>query len=132
MVNATLRLHVLDQILSDPIQIEAYPLLHAWNADEATWEQATNTDPWSAPGASSTLDRTRLPSAVSTDIVPGQDAILDLTSIIQIWRQHPDSAHGLLLRASTNSAQSVRIASFEYSLTRWRPRLEISLLGQRP
>ena len=130
VTNATLRLHVLDQTLTDTVKIEVYPLLRLWNAQEATWEQAANDDPWASPGASGAPDRTRLPSAISLAVIPGEDAILDLTSIVQVWRLNPDSQHGLLLALRTTTGeQTLRIAGFAYSLPGWRPRLEVSVLG---
>jgi len=131
IVNATLRLHVLDQSLSSPVKLEAYPILRPWDIDTVTWLEASPGKPWSEPGASGAPDRTRYPSALSLTVVPGEDAILDLTSIVQVWRTSPESQNGILLAVRTEDELSLRIAGFEYSLPGWRPRLEVSVMGTR-
>ena len=105
--------------------------MRPWKVDEATWEQAAFGQPWSVPGAAGVTDRTRSPTAISLPVVPGEDAILDLTAVVQLWQQDPSSKHGLLVAARSATAQSLRIAGYEYILPGWRPRLEITVMGQR-
>ena len=65
--------------------------------------------------------------AVSAPLVPVSDFSVDLTDLVRDWLADPDSQHGVLLEADSEAEIVMYLASFEHSVTDWRPRLEITL-----
>ncbi|MCP4164807.1 MAG: DNRLRE domain-containing protein, partial [Chloroflexi bacterium] len=124
---ALLRVRVLDETLPATAKLRAYTLLRPWDASSATWHNASPGQPWSQPGAVGPSDRTNEPVSAGVTLSAGEYVWLDVTSAVRSWHSEPNSEHGLLLELLSNIEQPVSLASFDYPLTDWRPRLEITL-----
>jgi hypothetical protein len=122
--NAQLRLYVVDETLSPNVVVKCYPLLRDWDAGIVNWTKAASGVPWSSPGASGPEDRGDA-IALSDELVPGSYFSLDVTDVVQDWLADPNSQHGILLAARSEAEEVIHLASFEHSVSDWRPRLEI-------
>ncbi len=124
---AVLRVYVLDTALPGPTALTVYPLLRAWNANQATWQQAFAGTPWAQPGAAGPEDRANSAIAVSAPFNTGGYVMMDVTALVQQWLSDPASRHGMLVAVDGADSRTLTLASLEHSLTDWRPRLEITL-----
>ncbi len=124
---AALRVYVLDSGLYGPVTLDVYPLLRPWDASQATWQSASAGVPWAQPGAAGPEDRAAAPIASSSPLTTGGYVTLDITALVQQWLVDPASKHGILLSIDDAGSKLLTLASLEYSLTDWRPRLEITL-----
>ena len=124
---AALRIHVLDSALPGPATLGVYPLLRPWNANQATWQQASAGAPWAQAGAAGPEDRAAAPVASSSPLTSGGYVTLDITALVQQWLVDPASKHGMLLSIDDAGNKTLTMASLEWSLLDWRPRLEITL-----
>lgn len=123
---AVLRLYVLDSPLPVPTTLGIYPLLRPWNANEVTWQQASTGVPWAQPGAAGPEDRAAAPVA-SSPLTTGGYVTLDITALVQQWLVEPANKYGMLVSVQDADNKALTISSMEWSLTDWRPRLEITL-----
>jgi len=124
--NAQLRLFVLDDSLPPNTTVTAYPLLRDWDSGVVNWTEAANGELWSGSGASGPEDRAAA-VGVSAPLGPASHFSLDLTDLVRDWLADPESRHGILLSANSEAEVVMYLASFEHSVTDWRPRLEITL-----
>ena len=129
VTQALLKLEVLE-VSSAPasgFSLAGYAMLRPWQAGEATWEQAAAGTTWTSAGASGIDDRASTVAAASllaNDLGP---ATLDVTALIQQWQTDPSSNYGLMIIPGGSDKTVLSLASAEYSLPAWRPRLEITL-----
>jgi hypothetical protein len=124
---ATLRLHPLTDDLPSGVSLVVYEIGRPWDAQTATWYQATANSLWSQPGASGPGDRSLTPIAGSAPLVAGQDILFDVTDTVRQWLADPGSHYGFLIAVADDAPAILDLASFEYTYARWRPRLELVL-----
>ncbi|NOX62813.1 MAG: DNRLRE domain-containing protein, partial [Chloroflexi bacterium] len=123
---AILRVRLLTPANLDGVVLEVYPLLRAWTPSQTTWYQAQNGAMWQTPGAAGPNDRGDLIAVA--DAVDADGFIrIDVTPLVQGWVNDPFNNYGLLLALRSEQSASIGLASMNYSLPDWRPRLEITL-----
>ena len=108
--------------------IEAYRVLTYTSLCEATWEQATRTSRWAAPGCNGlNLDRSSAPESRVTTSGARKWYSLDLTDAVQGWTNGSLENHGVLLRgAGPTDTAMFYFASNETDPVSQRPRLVIT------
>ena len=124
VVRATVELFLMDRSAFVPVTLEAYTLRRSWSEGEATWEQATATQPWDGVGASGSGDRgERVGSQVITQRT-GWVAV-DVTEAVRTWVAHPETNLGVLLTAQGDLPLSLTFPAREWLAAKVRPRLRI-------
>ncbi len=145
VLRATLGFYVQEHSNEGEIDVSAYVLRKAWNANEATWEQASATTPWGVKGANSTGGETQDRDAIPTDTrslrrirytdVTGEQFLiddatwysLDITQAVREWVANPERNFGVILKGSVGST-AVRIAASEWREVDLRPCLVITYM----
>lgn len=126
---ARLTLSLLDN-LSQPMDVGLYRGLRHWLDSEATWYQATSSDPWEEAGAAGSTDRAFYASQAVQAAGP---YYLNVKSLVQNWLDVPLSNHGLVLEGGGPSSPKYGLASSEYvGDTSRRPVLEIWYMDPTP
>ncbi|MCO6451735.1 MAG: DNRLRE domain-containing protein, partial [Caldilineales bacterium] len=129
VANATLTLRFLNRGAAEITEVEVYPLLTPWLAGQATWMKAGNNLLWQTPGAAGISDRTIQPIVSVAVANTSESLTIDITPLIQGWYGGSISDFGLLLRLRSTANDNIELASFNYSLPDWRPRLDLILAG---
>jgi hypothetical protein len=110
------------------MNVYCYALERPWREDEATWLQATEGSPWSAPGADAPArDRAEQWSAMAIVSAPNTLYNFDLASITQTWVSNPGANHGLLLKGDGNISE-YRFWSSNYFDPERTPTLHVTYL----
>jgi hypothetical protein len=89
--------------------LDAYRMLRGWNAAQATWVKATNTDNWEIAGASGLSDREADPAASASVTINYWQTIksrgpwlawyhLNALALVQGWVANPQSNLGVQLK----------------------------------
>jgi len=116
----------------ETLEVAAHGLLHGWDANEATWLQASDEEAWAKPGAWG-ADQDYAWTA-SSQAVLNQTSTwygFNVTNLVQQWLQDPASNYGLLLRGGAGLA-SFQLSSSESAILANRPVLEIVYVQPTP
>ncbi len=103
VVSATFSLYTTKPYQSypqqSPLRAGVFKLNREWTSTEATWNQASQGNPWSVPGANGVPDdRDDAPVDIQTISHLNEWFTWDVTSILQSWLSNPDSMKGLLVK----------------------------------
>ena len=132
VTEATLYLFAWYRSQAYPITAKAYRVKRHWNENEATWNQATSTNPWSQPGCNDPLyDYDPISVATSTVDATNQYYAWDLTQMVQRWVASPVSNEGVLLVGEGPSAQ-YQFRTSEAIAPNQRPYLMVTYYLQQP
>jgi len=129
ITSARLGLYCYDRNVEGSIEIGVYQVVRPWIEFEATWQRATDSDPWGTAGCDD-LATDRLASPVYSTTVAGTGVFqyFDVRDMVQNWVSNPSSNQGLILLAPDH----VRIyvyASSEWPSPEGRPELTITWIG---
>jgi len=107
------------------IKVSAYEVTRAWDASEATWNNANATDTWGSPGCDE-VGTDRQADAVTYRYVysANQSDEWDVRPLVQNWVADPATNKGLLL-VGYDIDQEVRFRSSEWRTLQQRPKLTI-------
>jgi len=129
---ATLSLFCLSRNQADrTLMATGYELLRPWTEDQATWQQASNGQPWATSGADGLTDRRS--NMADLNIVDSDSTWFDfeLTNLVQQWVARPETNHGVIIKGAGASSVIYFFASSEYENPNYRPRLTL-WIGHRP
>jgi len=112
VLGSALRFYTTSQRNTETLTVSAYQMRRAWNAAEATWFQATATDPWGTNGAENTASD-RYADADSTVSINQvfKTYEMNVRPMTRRWVANPDVNRGLLLKGQSNQYTWYRIAS---------------------
>ena len=105
-----------------------YPLMRSWSESAATWNRATTSVNWQAPGATGAQDRG---STVIGSITANRTGAYTITlnsagiELVQGWVNAPTSNYGMIL-VNTASSDGLDFRSSNYSTASARPKLVIT------
>ncbi len=121
---AYLELYSLLQSNPAYFYVRAFPMRTPWQANEATWTQATRNTSWTKAGLAANSDYA-LPY---TDFSfqnrgVGRWVRLEVTDAVREWLAHPQNNHGLLIDIYNLKDVAIDFASSEYGNVGLRPRL---------
>jgi hypothetical protein len=130
IVQASLKLYLVEMVLQWDIAGEVHGLLRTWSEVTANWRGPATGQTWAEPGA----------QGIGTDYVswatnrlffatPGQWYTFDVTQLVQSWVANPASNRGMILLAlpgNSNANNEVRFASSEYTDRTLRPQLSVT------
>lgn len=120
---AALSLYTVSTSNANEVYIDSYRLNRAWNELEATWNAATNSQPWVEPGANNVPSDREGTSIYSREFLgTGSRRGFDITSAIAGWVVNPNSNYGLELRSDALAVQ-YNFASAENATAANRPKL---------
>ena len=120
---AALSLYVQSDGNGNEITISGHRLNRPWNEMEATWNQATASQSWGAPGANAVpADREGAALDSREFLGDGKRLGLDLTSAVAGWVASPASNYGVALRSASRAVQ-YDFASAESANAASRPKL---------
>lgn len=107
------------------MDMQAYMLRRHWEEQEVTWNAATKSQRWGAPGASDPLSD-HDPTVVGSFSVRRLETayLLDITSAVRLWLADPSANHGLLL-VGTGNIVEYRFWSLNYLDPALRPKLVV-------
>lgn len=117
-----------------PLQVDS--LTRSWKVGEATWNRASGTSAWTAPGASNVSGDRAGVIADTRTVFPTADVTdrygFDVTDIVRGWASDPSSNQGFELRVQLLSGawgtakDGFSVASDDYSVVASRPQLMIA------
>ncbi|MHC4712700.1 MAG: putative Ig domain-containing protein, partial [Planctomycetota bacterium] len=94
---AVIEVYISDVITSTP-SVSAFRVIQPWVAAEATYNNASASIPWAAPGLLSGTDYTATDFAQSSTISSPQWATIDITAIAQGWFDSSYANEGIMLK----------------------------------
>jgi hypothetical protein len=126
IVEAELSLWTTGQSNDNPATVGLYFLNRPWQVEQATWLQATSTQPWSVPGANATPDdRNAAPHSTTEVTETSHWYDWNVTAPVQDWVQNPAGNNGITLKAFAVPKVQYYFASSEYNNPTDRPKLTI-------
>jgi hypothetical protein len=130
VVSASLEVYVVERSLQTDMVLQAYGLQRAWSELAATWELATSSVRWTAPGANGPgQDRDFGPTAATPISAVGRWYDVDVTHVLRRWQVNRQTNHGLALKASAGSENAnveFIMASAQFPVAAQRPKLVIT------
>lgn len=114
--------------------ISIFQILRPWNAQQATWNQATAQEKWGLAGCDQAgVDRSALPID-TTLAIAGAEIAFDVTDLVASWVERPAENHGLLLQGMGQIAVQHSLTSSEHWYAALRPRLTVlyGVLANQP
>ena len=126
---ARLQLYTIYSHDSNPLTLNAFPLLRNWNEAETTWNQVAVATPWATAGASA--DNADYDSSIhSATTVNATFApyTLNLRPVVKTWVADPVTNHGIIIRGTAAPSAEYRLASAEYPDPNLRPELTVDYL----
>lgn len=130
VVSASLEVYVVERSLQTDMVLQAYGLQRTWSELAATWELATSSVPWTAPGANAPgQDRDFGPTAATPIRAVGRWYEIDITHVLRRWQVNRQTNHGLALKAgagSENANVEFMMASAQFPVAAQRPKLVIT------
>ncbi|NOZ51425.1 MAG: DNRLRE domain-containing protein, partial [Chloroflexi bacterium] len=127
---ATLRLYVLKRTNNTSMYLRSFDMATPWDANAATWYQASSGRNWKAPGIGAD-DYTGLYTDFEFIQRIGQWIDLDVTDVARRWLQNPASNRGLLLDGYSIPNIGYEFASSEYPDIGLRPQLLLEYLNPK-
>ena len=129
VVSVSLAVYVVERSLPTDLVLQAYGLQRAWSEATATWEQATASTRWAAPGANDPgQDRDYGPTAATPINAVGRWYSVDVTHVLRRWQVNRQTNYGLTLKAtagSENANVEFTMASAQFAVAAQRPKLTI-------
>ena len=129
VVSVSLAVYVVERSLPTDLVLQAYGLQRAWSEATATWEQATASTRWVAPGANAPgQDRDYGPTAATPINAVGRWYSVDVTHVLRRWQVNRQTNYGLTLKAtagSENANVEFTMASAQFAVAAQRPKLTI-------
>jgi len=130
VVGAELGVYVVARSNTANLPTMAYRVLRSWVDTEATWEQASQDNPWGIAGCNGTSsDRQGVPEDAQ---VLGSKGIsdwwyyFDVSEMARYWVEHPEANWGLILKAGETSSVEYSLASSDRPSDRQlRPKLSV-------
>jgi hypothetical protein len=122
---AWLELTVVGRTQPQGLRGMLYPLPRSWGESSATWEMADGGAPWPEPGGGDDQQ------PIATFSFPAVGSIeIPLGALVQDWVAHPERNHGVMFRAEGAPTTEYYMASSEWGIARYRPRLRLRLAGE--
>ena len=131
IVQASLQLRARYRDKTLPCTVGAYRMLRPWATSQATWQNATSTEPWGYPGVWP-ADCEFLPLFERAMASGDEWYSFDITSAVNGWLANPASNFGVLVRGSACGAVTYQFSSSEDGAQEYRPRLLISYREPTP
>ena len=133
--SAVLSLETRDRSNSGTSQVYAYPVNLAWVASEATWRQASATEPWHLDGCS-LPGSDYVENLLDKVIVDAEYTRFewDIRAAVQSWVDQTGGHFGVILKAERGTSVRYNYVSADYPPSPLqRPRLDICYhLGDTP
>jgi pimeloyl-ACP methyl ester carboxylesterase len=130
--SAQLTVHLLETRGSD-ITVSAYEMLRPWLDSDATWDDASQGQPWNEPGIGEGSDRSSTAEYAVQAVRWEGPYSFSLKPLIERWLAARQGNHGLILIGSGfYSSYSYPLASSEHGDAGKRPVLEIDFMYPRP
>jgi hypothetical protein len=130
IVQASLKLYLVEMILQWDIRGEVHGLLRTWSEATATWRGPATGQSWAEWGAQG-IGTDYMSWATDRLVIatPGRWYTFDVTQLVQTWVADPASNRGMILLAlpgDSNANNEVRFASSEHADRTLRPQLSVS------
>ncbi len=129
VVSASLSVYVVERSLPTDLVMQVYGLQRAWSESEATWERATGSVLWAAPGANAPgSDRDYGALSAASVAAVGRWYTLDVTHLLRRWQANRQTNLGLALKTgagSENANVEIALASAQFAEAAQRPKLMI-------
>ena len=131
VLQAWLELYAVSRTSTDPVELQVYPLVREWNANQANWYRARVGEDWGDPGANDTAtDCWPMPAATQVASIVDQWISFDLTTLVQHWQHYPEMNLGVAVRAVGDTDVEYSFYSNEYQWSiALHPRLIITYQG---
>ncbi|MBN2360568.1 MAG: DNRLRE domain-containing protein [Deltaproteobacteria bacterium] len=128
--SAKLWLYEYDQSNDCLLDVGVFEMLTAWDADTATWNQASQGVPWNAAGCNGLgTDRASSPSGSYAGAVSLTWIHAEIGTLVQKWVEQPTTNFGANVRAIAGGCNVAHyFRSSDYVTVSLRPRLEISYI----
>lgn len=105
-----------------PSEVAIYRVLRPWDAQRATWQQASAEQNWGTPGCEQAgVDRVAYPDDTITLQYRGIYQGFDVTESVRHWLAHPEENYGWLIKGIDESGAAYALYSS------FRPESEASL-----
>jgi hypothetical protein len=112
---AKLGLYSLDRSNPNPLTISVYKVLRPWAESQATWDLATSSAGWGAPGCNlANVDRAATPSTAKVVNSVNDWHEWDVTSLVRSWAANPSTNRGMILKGDGLTSVEYSYASSEY------------------
>lgn len=126
VAQATLKLYVIGSTNYNPIWAYAYGVNRPWNANEATWVQATALDAWARSGCDAVPEDRSGDASPEVGIFMAETYIsLDVTEIVRAWLNGTAPNNGILVKASSGTSVEWELASADHANPAFRPQLQV-------
>lgn len=112
-----------------PVNVAAYEVYKPWSEAATTWNAASASTMWEAPGANGASDRASTPVDAVTAVGGGQWLWFDVTHLAQAWVQHPSMNHGVILVGTGGVNGEMQATASEYMVSFVRPQLRLNYLA---
>jgi uncharacterized repeat protein (TIGR01451 family) len=123
---ATLRVYGVSRSNDNPTRLTAWKVNRSWDANAATWTQATAADRWAQSGCKGVpADRGGTATAPADLGEPGTSCVLDVTAMVRDWVSNPGGNRGLLVGSLGGVSVRYQLASSSYPREGLRPALTI-------
>ncbi|MCZ7568443.1 MAG: malectin domain-containing carbohydrate-binding protein [Ardenticatenaceae bacterium] len=106
-----------------------HPLLRAWDAESATWSQASVGQPWSSPGAAG--DYGPAIATVTAKSASGS-LVVNVRDQVAVWLANPAPNHGWVIRGQGSPSNVYSLGSSENGMPDVRPALSLVFLDPLP
>lgn len=126
VAQATLRLYVIGSTNYNPLWAYAYSVNRPWNANEATWVQATASQAWSRSGCDAVPEDRSGDASPEVGIFMAETYVsLDVTEIVRAWLNGTAPNNGILVKASSGASVEWELASADHANPAFRPQLQV-------
>ncbi len=112
-----------------PVDVAAYEVYKPWSEAETTWNAASASMMWEAPGATGASDRASMASDSTTAVGGGEWLWFDVTDLAQHWIHHPDMNHGVILVGTGGVNGEMQAISSDFSVSFVRPQMRLSYMA---
>lgn len=119
---ASITLHIADATANT---YEVYGVRRPWSESAASWNKATASEPWAAPGDGHATDRGAIIGTLTGEgnvTVSLNDAGV---ALVQTWVNGDDENAGILI-ADASKSDGIDLASSEHEIIELRPKLSIT------
>lgn len=126
VAQATLKLYVIGSTNYNPLWAYAYGVNRPWDANEATWVQATASDAWLRSGCDAVPEDRSGDASPEVGIFMAETYIsLDVTEIVRAWLNGTAPNNGILVKASSGASVEWELASADHANPAFRPQLQV-------
>ena len=126
VTRATIELFATEVTGPHALHTEAYEVLRPWKARAATWNSATESVLWGAPGCNKAWTD-RKGYAVDEGLLEDRRTwhSVAVTQLAFEWMTNPETNYGIIVKGSPGTQVEYGIASSEHPILEWRPRLVV-------